>query len=110
MSALDVWYAIGLLLLSTLISRCVVFLVAHRMRLPPLAQHALRYAPAAAMAAIVLPDLLLAPGGVPDIGWHNPKLLAGLGAAIFFLVTRHMLGMIAVGMLLYSVLRVVFTG
>lgn len=110
MSALEVWYAIGFLFLATLVSRCLVFLFADRLRLPPLAQHALRYAPAAAMAAIVLPDLLTAPGGLPDPSWHNPKLMAGLAAAAFYLLTRHMLGMIAVGMLLFGLLRVVFPG
>ncbi len=107
MSALDVWLAIGLLIVATVFTRCVVFLFADRIRLPPLAQHALRYAPAAAMAAIVIPDLLLAPDGVPDIGWHNPKLLAGLGALLFFMLTRHMLGTIALGMALFTVLRLI---
>jgi branched-subunit amino acid transport protein len=108
-SDLDVWLAVALLLLSTLITRSVVFLWADRLRLPPLAQHALRYAPAAAMAAIVLPDLVLSPAGLPDLSWHNPKFLAGLGATLFFLATRHMLGTIAAGMALFTVLRVVFS-
>ncbi len=109
MSAQDVWLSIALLILATLLSRCLVFLVADRLRLPPRVQHALRYAPAAAMAAIVLPDLLLAPDGTFigtfDAGWHNPKLLAALGALLFFMATRHMLGMIAVGMGLFTLLR-----
>lgn len=107
MSAIDVWLAIALLFLSTLITRSVMFLFADRLRLPPLVQHALRYAPAAAMAAIVIPDLVLAPDGLPDLSWHNPKFLAGLGAAAFYLLTRHMLGTIAVGMALFTVLRLV---
>ena len=110
MSDGDVWLAIALLFLSTLVSRCAVFLFADRMRLPPLAQHALRYAPAAAMAAIVLPDLVLSGSGLPDVGWHNPKFLAGLGATVFFLATRHMLGTIAAGMALFTVLRLVLPG
>jgi len=113
MSAQDVWLSIALLTLATLLSRCLVFLVADRLRMPPRVQHALRYAPAAAMAAIVLPDLLLAPDGTLngtfsgafDGGWHNPKLLAAAGALLFFMATRHMLGMIAVGMALFTVLR-----
>lgn len=107
MSATDIWLAIALLLLATLITRCAAFYFADRLRLPPLVQHGLRYAPAAAMAAIVLPDLILAPGGVPDLSWHNPKFLAGLGAALCFLLTRHMLLTIAVGMGLFTLLRLV---
>jgi len=111
MSAQDVWLSIALLTLATLLSRCLVFLVADRLRMPPRVQHALRYAPAAAMAAIVLPDLLLAQNGAFigafDSGWHNPKLLAAAGALLFFMATRHMLGMIAVGMGLFTVLRLI---
>lgn len=105
MSAQDVWLAIALLTLATVISRCVVFLIAEHLRLPPRVQHALRYAPAAAMAAIVLPDFLTMPDGGFNPSWHNPKLLAGLGALLFFAATRHMLGMIAVGMGIFTSLR-----
>ena len=107
MSDIDVWLAIALLFLSTLATRCAVFLLADRLRLPPLVQHALRYAPAAAMAAIVIPDLVLSPGGAPDLSWHNPKFFAGVGATLFFLATRHMLGTIAAGMAFFTVLRLV---
>lgn len=110
MSAIDVWLAIGLLFLSTLITRSVFFLFSDRLRLPPLVLHALRYAPAAAMAAIVIPDLVFSPAGLPDPTLHNPKLLAGLGAAMFYLTTRHMLGTIAAGMALFTILRLVLIG
>ena len=110
MSAIDVWFAIALLFLSTLITRSLAFLFAPRLRLPPLVQHALRYAPAAAMAAIVIPDLVLSPEGLPDFSWHNPKFLAGLGATVFYLLTRHMLGTLAAGIALLTFLRRVSPG
>jgi branched-subunit amino acid transport protein len=68
-------------------------------------QHALRYAPAAALAAIVAPDLLMS-DGVLQLSWMNPKLMAGIGAAVFFLMTRRLLGTIVVGMALFTLLRV----
>ena len=107
MGATDIWLAIALLLLATLITRCVAFYFADRLRLPPLVQHGLRYAPAAAMAAIVLPDLVLAPGGLPDLSWHNPKFLAGLAATVCFFATRHTFLTIAAGMGLFTILRLV---
>jgi branched-subunit amino acid transport protein len=58
------------------------------------------------MAAIVAPDLVFV-GGTLDVHWTNPRLLAGLGAVVFFLVTRHLLGTIVVGMVLYTGLRLV---
>lgn len=106
MSDLEIWMAIGLLLLATLITRGSFFMFGHAVRLPPKVQHALRYAPAAALAAIVMPDLVTMNGAV-QLDWMNPKLMAGLGATIFFLTTRHLLGTIIVGMGFYTLLRVI---
>ncbi|HEX7649860.1 MAG TPA: AzlD domain-containing protein [Noviherbaspirillum sp.] len=105
MSATDVWLTILLLLVATILTRCSFFLLGHRVKLPPKVQHALRYAPAAALAAIVVPDLLLSNGQLA-ITWTNPKLMAGLGATVFFLTTRHLLGTIIAGMALFTLLRV----
>ncbi|MDY7576799.1 AzlD domain-containing protein [Herbaspirillum sp. RTI4] len=104
MNAMDVWLAIGLLVLATFLTRSPFFLFGHAVRMPLRLQHALRYAPAAAMAAIILPDLLTN-GGVPDLHWANPKLLAGIAGALIFVVTRNMLGTIIGGMLMFSLLR-----
>ncbi len=96
---------IVLLTVATIVTRCSFFLLGHAVKLPPKVQHALRYAPAAALAAIVAPDLVMANGAL-QLTWANPKLLAGIGAAAFFLTTRHLLGTIVAGMALYSLLRV----
>ncbi|TFW04740.1 AzlD domain-containing protein [Oxalobacteraceae bacterium OM1] len=104
MNALDTWLTIFLLLLATLITRGSFFLIGHAVKLPPKVQHALRYAPAAAMAAIVIPDLVMTNGAL-DVGIANPKLLAGIGATLFFLATRHLLGTIIAGMALFTILR-----
>jgi branched-subunit amino acid transport protein len=82
-------------------------MLGNAVKLPPRVQHALRYAPAAAMAAIVLPDLVLSGGSISLNVTNNPKLLAGIGAAVFFVATRRMLGTIVVGMVLFTVLRLV---
>lgn len=106
MSDLDTWLAIGLLTLATLITRGSFFLLGHAVKMPAKVQHALRYAPAAALAAIVVPDLVLVNGAV-QVSWMNPKLMAGIAATVFFLYKRHMLGTIIVGMAAYSLLRVI---
>ena len=105
MSDLYIWTVIGLLTLATIITRSSLFLLGHAVKLPPKLIHALRYAPAAALAAIVAPDLLLQ-GGAPSLNWSNPKLVAGIVAAGFFLGTRHLLGTLVVGMAAFSLLRV----
>lgn len=104
MSATEVWITIGLLTLSTFITRSGLFVLGHAVKIPPRVQHALRYAPAAALAAIVIPDLVLT-GGSLNLSWTNPKLLAGIGATVFFLATRHLLGTIIVGMALFTAFR-----
>ena len=104
MSAYEIWITIAFMALATVFSRSAFFLLGHAVRLPPRVQHALRYAPAAAMAAIVAPDLMLTDATL-NLSWHNPRLLAALGATLFFLATRHLLGTIVVGMLLFTALR-----
>jgi branched-subunit amino acid transport protein len=105
MSDLDIWLTIGLMTIATILTRSSFFLLGHAVKLPPKVQHALRYAPAAALAAIVAPDLLM-PDGVLQLSWMNPRLMAGIGAAVFFLMTRRLLGTIVVGMALFTLLRV----
>lgn len=106
MSATDIWLTIVLLTVATILTRSSFFFLGHAVKLPPKVQHALRYAPAAALAAIVAPDLLSADGAL-HLAWSNPKLIAGVGAAAFFLVTRHLLGTIVAGMTMYSLLRAI---
>lgn len=106
MNATDVWITIILLTVATIAARGVFFLLANTVKLPPRVQHALRYAPAAAMSAIVAPDLLTL-GGVPDFSWRNPKLWAGIGAVLFFLATRHLLATIVAGMAIFATMRLV---
>ena len=103
MSSIDVWLTILLLTVATIVTRASFFVFGH-VKLPHRVQHALRYAPAAAMAAIVIPDLIL-PGASIAANLMNPKLLAALGATVFFLLTRHLLGTIIAGMALFTLFR-----
>lgn len=69
------WIAFLLLGATTLITRGSFIVIGERGTLPPVLQRALRYAPAAALSALVVPDLLLVQGNLQPF---NPKLLAGL--------------------------------
>jgi branched-subunit amino acid transport protein len=103
-SDLEIWSAIVLLTLATFIARSGFWLAGARMRLPDALQGALRYAPACALAAIIFPDLILVQGQ-PELSWHNPRLLAGIVAAVFFQWRKNMLQTILFGMLVFTVLR-----
>ena len=106
MSSADIWLTIALLAFATIVTRSSFFLLASA-RLPARVQQALRYAPPAALAAIVVPDLLLNGGaGAAGMDWTNPRLLAGMVATLFFLATRHLLGTIVAGMALFTAFRI----
>lgn len=104
MSDLDIWLTIGLLAVATAFSRTTFIMLGSRVVIPPRIQEALRYAPACALAAITVPDLLLNNGHL-QLGPDNFKLLAGIAAIAFYLVKRDMMLMILFGMLLFTGLR-----
>ena len=64
MSAAQVWLAIAGMALITSVTRALFLMGGERMILPERVQRALRYAPAAALVAVVVPDLLTTPTGL----------------------------------------------
>ena len=93
------WLIIGGMAVVTYFNRAGLLLLAGRFDLPPALRRALRFAPAAALAAIVAPDLLLN-GGVLDLGAGNTRLVAGLAGFAVALATRSTLTAIVTGMLM----------
>ncbi|GGC83965.1 AzlD domain-containing protein [Undibacterium terreum] len=104
MSELEIWIVVVLLAVATFIARSSFWLVGHHINLPKRVQEALRYAPACALAAIILPDLMLSNGEL-DVAVSNPRLVAGVAATAFFLVKRNMLMTIFFGMAVYTYVR-----
>lgn len=104
MTDLEIWLVICLLALATFLARSSFWLVGHKINLPKRVQEALRYAPACALAAIIVPDLFLRDGNI-YFSLENPRLIAGIAATIFFLLNRSMLLTILFGMLVYTAVR-----
>jgi branched-subunit amino acid transport protein len=71
------WLTFILIGLATTLPRASFIVLGNRIALPSLVQSALRYAPAAALAAIVAPDLLLVGSQLQPF---NPKLAAAAAA------------------------------
>jgi branched-subunit amino acid transport protein len=71
--------------------------LAGRVTLPPLAVRALRYVPVAALTALVVPDLVGSTSGWALLA-HNPRLWAGIIAALVAWRTRNVLLTVVVGM------------
>lgn len=106
MSAGDVWLTILGLTVVTVVTRSFFLLFGERLELPERLRRALGYAPAAALAAIIVPEVLGAGTGAGmDASLQNPKLVAAIVAAGVYAFTRSMLGMIAVGMAVFTALR-----
>jgi branched-subunit amino acid transport protein len=102
---LYLWSAIVGLTVITVLSRSVFLLAGARVQIPARIQRALRYAPPAALVAVILPELLTVQGAVAWSPLANPKLLASLLAGLWFVATRQMVSTIVVGMAVYTLLR-----
>lgn len=96
--------AIAGLVLATFLTRSTLLLFGSSLLLPPALEAALRYAPACALAAIIVPDLLLQ-NGVPAWTPDNHRLLAGIAGAAIFVAFRNTFATIIGGMATFWLLQ-----
>jgi branched-subunit amino acid transport protein len=93
------WQAlVGILGLAaiTVVTRGFFLLSTREWPLPPWALQGLRYAPLAALAAIIAPEVLITDGSV--IGtWQDARLYAVAAGTAYFWWQRGILGTIVVG-------------
>ena len=99
-----VWALIAGMALIAFFTRAAFILPGSHLRLPATAERVLRYAPAAALMAIVVPDIALAHGDL-SISIGNPRLVGGLVAFALAVATRNILATIAGGMLALTLVR-----
>lgn len=106
MSPFDSWVVIIGLMVVTLITRSFFLLIGERMELSETVQNALRYAPAAALVAIIAPEIFvtqtLSPSAVT-----TPQFWGGLASFLAFLVTRSMFFTIILGMLTFALVGLI---
>jgi branched-subunit amino acid transport protein len=98
------WTLIAGMAVVAFFSRAIFVLPGSHLRLPATAERVLRYAPAAALMAIIVPDLALSHGTV-SLSIENPRLIAGLVAFALAAATRSILATIAGGMTVLLLLR-----
>ena len=82
----SLWLIFILIGLATTLPRASFIVLGNRVVLPSVLQRALRYAPAAALAAIVVPDVLVV-GGTLEV--FNPKLAAAIVAVAAASLSRN---------------------
>ena len=92
------------LALTTIATRASFFMLPSSVNLPARVERALRYAPACALTAIVVPAVLTRHGSF-YLSVHNDQMWAVLIAAGVFYRTRNMMLMMAIGMAAFTVLR-----
>lgn len=100
------WYVLGAILvlaLCSLLTRAGYMVFGDYLPLPEGLRRALRYAPAAALTGIIIPEVL--PWQVGDMPTLDVKAAAALLAILLYWKTRNSLLVIAGGMVAYWLLR-----
>lgn len=105
-SSTDLWtlaVIVGLALV-TVVTRCFFFMSARPWHLPHWAQRGLQYAPIAALAAVVAPEVVMTQGQLIHT-WQDARLYATLAGAAYFFWRKGqgqaVLGTIVAGMAVY---------
>lgn len=96
--------AIALLTANSVITRCFFFIFDRPWTLPPWAQRGLHYAPIAALAGVVFPEVVMQGGHVLDT-WQDARPYAVAAAALWYLLRKDLLRTLVCGMSVYLGLR-----
>ena len=107
MSSISIWLLFVAIGLGTFLLRFIFIYLFGKIDMPDWLGRALRFVPAAALAALVFPALTH-PSGHLDLSLHNFRLLAGLGGAVVAWRTRNVLLTILAGMALLWILQLAF--
>lgn len=98
----DLWTLAVILGLAgvTVLTRCFFFILDRPWSLPGWAERALQYAPVAALAGVVAPEIVVAQGHFIAT-WHDARLFAAPVGALVYFWRRSVLLTIAAGMAVY---------
>jgi len=107
MSGLDAFLTICGLTAITLVTRSFFLLSERELVLPDWVQRGLRYAPLAALAAVVVPEVIVSQGQLIST-WQDARLYAVLASTLYFVWRRGLLGTILSGMAVLIPLKLVF--
>ncbi|MDP2368035.1 AzlD domain-containing protein [Rhodoferax sp.] len=106
MSETDLWTlaTIAGLTVVTVLARSFFFISSRDWALPHWAQRGLQYAPIAALAAVIVPEVVMAQGSLIET-WRDARLFAAAAGAGYFFWCRGagqaVLGTIVAGMVVY---------
>ena len=107
MSGTDLWTVATIvgMTLATVLTRCFFFLSGKPWHLPEWVRRGLDYAPVAALAAVIIPEIVMTQGQL--IGtWRDARLFAVLAGVAWYAWRRSVLGTILAGMAVYLPLHI----
>ncbi len=97
MTSLDAFITIVGLTAITVVTRSFFLFSDRELVLPDWVQRGLRYAPLAALAAVIVPEVVMTQGHLIDT-WRDARLYAVAAASVYFFWRRGILGTILTGM------------
>jgi branched-subunit amino acid transport protein len=100
----EMWLAVAGLVAITVLTRSFFFISNRPWALPAWVERGLKYAPLAALAAVVLPEIVLTQGALAHT-WQDARLYAAPVAALWAWWRRDMLTTIGIGMAVYLLLK-----
>jgi branched-subunit amino acid transport protein len=104
MNGWDALITIAGLTAITIVTRCFFLVSERELVLPDWVQRGLRYAPLAAIAAVVAPELVMTQGHLIDT-WRDARLFSAAAASGYYFWRRGLLGTIMTGMLVLVPLK-----
>jgi len=96
------------LMLVTFVTRSFFLLIGSRLDIPEAVHEFLRYAPTAALIAIVLPEVIFIKDPATqffELDLYSPHLFGGVVAIFGYLITKSMLATIFLGMIAFTIAR-----
>ena len=90
---------------ATVVTRAFFFLSQRPWTLPPWAERGLQYAPVAALAAVIGPEVLMT-GGQLVATWRDARLFGAVAGLAWYIARRSVLGTIVAGMAVYLPLHI----
>jgi branched-subunit amino acid transport protein len=104
MSFWEAFFTILGMTLVTIVTRGFFLFPKQELPMPTWLKQGLRYAPLAAMAAIVVPEVVMSQGELIHT-WKDARLYAAAAATVYFFWRRDILGTILSGTAVMLVLR-----
>jgi branched-subunit amino acid transport protein len=107
----DVWIYLLVAALAgvTVVTRCFFFMFEQALPFPAWADRGLRYAPIAALSAVIIPEIVMKNGSL-IADWRDARLYAAAVGAAFYFWRRGqgqaVLGTIMIGMAVYLPLHI----